>query len=240
MNCLIVDDEPIAIKVIENHLSEFKDLAVVGTCRNALQAFSVLERIKVDLMFLDIEMSKLDGLSFLKKLSNPPLVILTTAHRAFALEGYDLDIVDYLLKPIALDRFMQAIAKAHRLQAAMDHKVQNTTAISQNSGIKDHIFVKSNRTNVKIKLEEIQFVESIKNHVKISTFKHIHITMVSIGEMEARLPENLFLRIHRSFIVNLEAIENYTHTYVVIQRKSFPIGSSYKQRVLDRLDANRI
>lgn len=234
IRCLILDDEPIAITVIESHLKEFKDLKVIATCRNAPEAFEVLRKEKIDLIFLDIEMPKLDGLSFLKSLKDPPLVLITTAHRNFALDGFALDVVDYLLKPIPLDRLMQAIGKVRRLlRADQDYHSNGFDPLS-------YIFVKSDRENVKINLMDIRYIESLKNHVKIVTSQKNHITMVSIGEMQNKLPKNLFMRIHRSFLVNLSHIQNYTNTYVVIDRKSFPLGNVYKNAALEVLDKNRI
>ncbi|WP_422079547.1 LytR/AlgR family response regulator transcription factor [Ulvibacterium sp.] len=235
IRCLILDDEPIAITVIESHLNEFKDLEIVAKCRSASEAFEVLQKEKIDLIFLDIEMPKLDGLSFLKSLKDPPLVLITTAHRNFALDGFELDVVDYLLKPIPLDRLMQAIGKVRRLLRA-DQGYYHPNGFDPSS----YIFVKSDRENVKINLMDIRYIESLKNHVKIVTSQKNHITMVSIGEMQNRLPKNLFLRIHRSFLVNLGHIQNYTNTYVVIDRKSFPLGNVYKNAVLEVLDKNRI
>lgn len=234
IRCLILDDEPIAITVIESHLKEFKDLKVAATCRNASEAFEVLQSERIDLIFLDIEMPKLDGLSFLKSLKDPPLVLITTAHRNFALDGFELDVVDYLLKPIPLDRLMQAIGKVRR-QLRADREYH-----SNGIDLSPYIFVKSDRENVKINLMDIKYIESLKNHVKIVTSQKNHITMVSIGEMQNKLPKNLFVRIHRSFLVNLNHIQNYTNTYVVIDRKSFPLGNVYKNAVLEVLDKNRI
>lgn len=234
IRCLILDDEPIAITVIESHLKEFKDLKVVATSRNASEAFEVLQSERIDLIFLDIEMPKLDGLSFLKSLKDPPLVLITTAHRNFALDGFELDVVDYLLKPIPLDRLMQAIGKVRR-QLRADREYH-----SNGIDLSPYIFVKSDRENVKINLIDIKYIESLKNHVKIVTSQKNHITMVSIGEMQNKLPKNLFVRIHRSFLVNLNHIQNYTNTYVVIDRKSFPLGNVYKNAVLEVLDKNKI
>ncbi len=239
MRCLIVDDEPLAIKVIENHLKEFGGFEVVGKSRSALQAFNILEKTEVDLLFLDIEMPKLDGLSFLKALNNPPLVILTTAHRDFALEGYNMDVVDYLLKPIALERFMQAISKAQRIFDASESK-PGKSDVPNNKSTNRHIYIKENRENVRVELNAILYIESIKNHIKIVTEKRTYLTMVSIGDMETKVPSAIFIRIHRSFIVNLNAIQNYTNSYIVINKKSFPIGNNYKEKVLKNLDKNRI
>ncbi|UOY07141.1 LytTR family DNA-binding domain-containing protein [Muricauda sp. SCSIO 64092] len=234
LHCMIVDDEPMAIKVIESHLKEFNDIKLVASCRNATQAFDVLQNHKVDFIFLDIEMPKMDGLSFLKSLKDPPLVLITTAHRKFALDGFELDVLDYLLKPISLDRFMQAIAKIRRLRRLEGNRQGN------NPGPTSHIYVKSDRENVKINLLDILYLESLKNHVKIVTPGKNYITMVSIGEMQNKLPSNLFLRVHRSYLVNIEHIQNYTNTYLVIDRKSFPLGNVYKQEVLEKLDKHRI
>ena len=183
-------------------------------------------------------MPKINGLSFLKSLKNPPLVLLTTAHRDYALEGFDLDIVDYLLKPISLDRFMKAISKIYRLKnPSQDHKNQETIPEEKPFS---HIYVKSDRENVKINLAEIQYIESLKNHIKISTLKGTHITLVSISETAKKLPSSNFVRIHRSFIINLNHVDSFTNTYVSIQRKSIPIGNVYKTRVLELLNQNSI
>lgn len=238
MNCLIIDDEPMAIKVIESHISNFDDLKVIGTCQSALEALPILQKEKVDILFLDIEMPKINGLSFLKSLKNPPLVLLTTAHRDYALEGFDLDIVDYLLKPISLDRFMKAISKIYRLKnPSQDHK--NKESIPEAKPL-NHIYVKSDRENVKINLAEIQYIESLKNHIKISTAKGAHITLVSISETAKKLPSSNFVRIHRSYIINLNHVDSFTNSYVSIQRKSIPIGNVYKTRVLELLHQNSI
>ncbi len=238
MNCLIIDDEPMAIKVIESHISNFDDLKVIGTCQSALEAFPILQKEKVDILFLDIEMPKINGLSFLKSLKNPPLVLLTTAHRDYALEGFNLDIVDYLLKPISLDRFMKAISKIYRLKnPSQGHK--NQESIPEVKPL-SHIYVKSDRENVKINLAEIQYIESLKNHIKISTTKGTHITLVSISETAKKLPSSNFVRIHRSFIINLNHVDIFTNSYVSILRKSIPIGNVYKTRVLELLNQNSI
>ena len=240
MNCLIVDDEPMAIKVIESHISQLDELTIVGTCQSALEAFPILQKEEVDILFLDIEMPKLDGLSFLKSLANPPLVLLTTAHRKFAVEGFELDVVDYLLKPISLDRFIQAIAKVYRLKNRSFANPSGNLETNGNSGVNPYIFVRSERENIKINLMEILYIESLKNHVKIYTEKDTHITLISISEIGKKLPSDHFLRIHRSLIVNLMHIDSYTNTYVVIKRKSLPLGNVYKSMVLDVLNKNNL
>ncbi len=238
MNCLIVDDEPIAIKVIESHLREFKDLKLIAKCRSAIQAFEVLEKEAIDIIFLDIEMPKLDGFSFLKSLKNPPMVIVTTAHRDFALEGFELDVVDYLLKPISLERIMQAIVKAKRLQNEKNTSSPGSQGVE--SDYSPYIFIRSERENVKVELRAILYVESLKNHVKIVTSNDTYITLVSISKLLERLPQDIFIRVHRSYLVNLHHIENYSNTDLVIQRKSIPLGNMYKDKVLGFLERKQI
>lgn len=235
--CIIVDDEPLAIKVLETHLKEFNDFKLVGSARNASKAFELLGKSKIDVMFLDVEMPKMDGISFLKALKDPPMVILTTAHRNFALEGFELDVVDYLLKPISLDNMMRAVTKLRRLQREDPSPKQEESYSLVNEPF---IFVKSERENVKIELQEIIYIESLKNHVKIVTKKKSYVTLVSISQMEARLPANLFLRAHKSYLVGVSHITNYTNTYLTLDRKSIPIGKIYKEKILERLSPNNI
>ncbi|MEM1340283.1 MAG: LytTR family DNA-binding domain-containing protein [Bacteroidota bacterium] len=236
-NCIIVEDEPFAIKVLEQHVKEFSDLKLLASCRNAAKAFEILGKANVDLMFLDIEMPKMDGLSFLKTLKNPPMVIITTAHRDFAMEGFELDVVDYLLKPISLEQMMRAISKLRRLKETKSH-VPNEARYQLVQ--EPFIYVKSDRENVKIQLSDIQYVESLKNHIKIVTPGQNFITLVGISHMESRLPKGVFLRVHRSFLVNLNVILNYTNTYITIGRKAIPIGKIYKDEVLEILSKNQI
>ncbi len=238
MNCLIVDDEPLAIKVIEAHLKEFKDLKLVAKCRSALQAFEIIEKQEIHLVFLDIEMPKLDGFSFLRSLNNPPLIVVTTAHRDYAPEGFELDVVDYLLKPISLKRMMQAISKVRRI-----HKGRGSAEDPPNivqAEFSPYIFIRSDRENVKVELNSIFYVESLKNHVKIVTANKTYITLLSLGKMEDKLPRDIFMRVHRSYLVNRHHIENYSNTYVVIKRKSIPLGNSYRAAVLEFLGKSQL
>lgn len=238
MNCLIVDDEPLALSVMESHLKEFKDLKVIGKCRSAVQAFELIEKHQIDLLFLDIEMPKLDGFSFLKSLKNPPLVVVTTAHRDYAVQGFELDVVDYLLKPISLKRMMQAISKARRMQS--ENKTDAGSSPQETIPSNPFIFIRSERENVKVELDSILYVESLKNHVKVVTPSKSYITLVSMSQMESKLPANHFLRVHRSFLVNKSKITQYTHTYLTLDRKSIPIGKIYRDTVIEELGKNQI
>lgn len=238
MNCLIVDDEELAVKVIENHIKQIDGLEVLGVCSNAMEAFSVLQKEKVDLLFLDIQMPKISGLSLLKSLTKRPHVILTTAHREFALEGFDLDVTDYLLKPISLDRFLKSVGKVFRAK-------NSTTSFSPESTspiIEEPLFfyIKSDRHFIKILVNEVLYIESLRNHVKIVTTTGNFTTLQGISQMEEKLPPQHFLRIHRSYIISLSQVTRFSQTNLNIGDKTLPIGNSYRQEVLDKLGTHLI
>ena len=231
--CIIVDDEPLAIEAIQMHIEKFESLKLVATCIDAFQAFDILNKTRVDLMFLDIQMPEITGLDFLKSLKNPPKVILTTAYREYAIYSFDLNFIDYLLKPISYDRFMQAIIKFYD-QSNSDLLVPGNS--SQTSETKaDHIYVRSDKKNVKIKFAEILYIESIKDYVKIVCQGRTVIAKMLISEMESMLPAELFLRIHRSYIICIENIEAFSHTHIDVPGKELPIGRNYKHEVIQTL-----
>jgi len=229
-NCIIVDDEPIAIDVIVSHLQNFPDINIVDRCTNAMKAFQSLQENKIDLMFLDIHMPKINGLEFLKSLSNPPKVIITTAYRDYAIEGFELSVVDYLLKPIPLTRFMQAIEKYYSMNSKSHKAVINPQPVSLDDT--DFIYVKSNRKSIKVFLRHILFVESLKDYVVIHTAKENIITKELISSFERTLPKTNFLRVHRSYIVSLRHIKAVTKNSIDIGNKELPISRSYKDVVL--------
>jgi DNA-binding LytR/AlgR family response regulator len=230
MKCVIVEDELPAVKVLENHLSYFSELEITGVFHNAMEALTHLQNHQVDLLFLDIELPKMSGIQFLHSLNQRPAVILTTAYREFALEGYDLEITDYLLKPISFERFSKAIAKAYK-QA---HKpVVSPTAPqtrSEEPYTEPFIYVSCEREYVKILLKDLLYVESIKNHIKLVTKDSTYITLMGISQMEEKLPGHNFLRVHRSFIISLEHIARFTQANVTIGDTLIPIGRHYKQQ----------
>ncbi|MEL6866453.1 MAG: LytTR family DNA-binding domain-containing protein [Bacteroidota bacterium] len=230
MRCLIVDDEHMAIKVIENHLEQIDGLEIVGSYSNAMDAFKVLQSHSVDLLFLDIQMPKMSGLTLLKSLPSKPHVILTTAHREFALEGYELDVVDYLLKPIAFDRFLKAIAKVYRLNNQPSPQISPLVAPAPTN--EDAFFyIKCDRQFVKIRLDEVLYIESLRNHIKIVSTTGTYLPLMGISQMEEKLPPQDFVRIHRSYVIALSKVERFTQTQVTIKEKSLPIGSSYREEV---------
>lgn len=226
--CLIVDDEPLARQLVRSHLEQVARLELVATCKNALEAFEVLKTEQIDLIFLDIQMPMLTGIEFLKSLANPPKVIFTTAYREYALEGYELDVVDYLMKPIPFNRFFKAINKYFALVAVPE------TPLPPLSETPDFIYVKSNKKTYLLRFSEILYLESLKDYVRIHTSDQRVVTKEKISEFEKQLPDD-FLRVHRSYIVNTAAITAFSSNEIEIRDIEIPIGISYKQQVLDRL-----
>lgn len=233
MNCIIVDDEPLAIEVIESYLNKVESLKSVGSFRNAIKAFEFMQTTQVDLIFLDIQMPKLTGIDFLKTIKNPPKVIFTTAYREYALEGYELEISDYLLKPISFERFMKAIAKV--MSSSAENTPHTETVAINSAEDNPFIFFKSEKKMVKVHLNDILYIESIKDYVKIKTAEKETITHQKISFMESSLSPQHFIRIHRSFIINICKIDSFSATEVEISGESIPIGRSYKNDTLSRL-----
>ncbi|MGK0446882.1 MAG: DNA-binding LytR/AlgR family response regulator [Polaribacter sp.] len=225
IRCLVIDDEPLALQVIQAHLKKIPGIEVVATLQNPLAALDIIKSTKIDLIFLDIEMPLLTGIDFLKTLQNPPKIIFTTAYRNYATESYELDVIDYLLKPISFIRFLKAVNKYKNLL--------NITAAE--SGIKeegsDHLFVNTNRKFVRLNFKDILYVESIKDYVKIYLNDTSVITKDSISNFKHKLPEE-FLRIHRSFVVNTKKITAFTKVDVEIGKREIPIGASFKEEVI--------
>ena len=226
----MVDDEPLAISLLQKHVKQLDFLEVAGTCSNALKALEVLKSTTVDLMFLDIRMPAISGIDFLKTLRHAPKVIITTAYREYALEGYDLDIVDYLLKPITFDRFFKAIERYVRQDKQPD-KASAAPGIDQTSGIS----VKSGYRTIRINTDDILYIESLKDYIKIIMTDDTIMTKYRIGDMENELSAKGFLRIHRSFIVNLKQVSAFTASDVEIGKTELPIGDSYRRLVTKRL-----
>lgn len=239
MNCVIIDDEPLAIRVIESHIAHIPGVKVLAVFDNALDGFAYIQQNAVDLLFLDIQMPRMTGIEFLKSIRQRPYVILCTAYREYALEGFDLDVADYLVKPIPLNRFMQAISKVFRLQ---NKKISflPQPEIATTLPIQPFVYVKADKSMIRVLLEDILYVESIKNYVKIITPQKPIITMQKISLMEEKLPKRYFLRVHRSFIIALDKIEKFTATNVTINQQLIPIGRLYKNEVLKRLEENLI
>jgi len=235
IKCLIIDDEPLAIKLIKRHVEQIPSLELVNTFQNPLEAFELLKKEKIDLLFLDIQMPVLTGLEFVKALQNPPSVIFTTAYRDYAVESFELNIVDYLVKPITFTRFLKAVLKYENQIHKTNLSPPTLFTNVKNAPTSNHIYVNANKKHIKVSFEEILYIESIKDYVRIHTKENSTMTKFKISEFEKKLP-NTFLRIHRSFIVNTHQITAYTAHDVEIGNKEIPIGGSYKNVVGKRLN----
>lgn len=223
--CLIVDDEALARELVATHLAQLDDFEVVASCANAMEARRILQQQKIDLLFLDIEMPLLKGTTFFKGLSEKPRVIFTTAFRDYAVEGFELNAVDYLVKPILFDRFLQAIDK-------FVASLQVETGQIEES--KNYIYVQSKRKNIKVLLDEINYVESVKDYIRIHLLESTLMVKYGISAFEQQL-DRRFLRIHRSFLVNTDKVTAFTRQDVEIGSTEIPIGESYKDEVLNKL-----
>jgi len=232
IRCLIVDDEPIARDILESHLNKIDVIEVVASCKNAIDAFNILNTNKVDVIFLDINMPEISGLSFARSINKNIKIIFTTAYREYAIDGFDLKAVDYLLKPISFERLLQAINKYsnENIPASSDRTDELFFEKS------NFIFVRSDRKMVKIDFPEINYIESLGDYLKIHLPKKVITTRETITNIEVKLPKNDFLRIHRSFIVSLNKIESFTNEFVEVNKKAIPISRSYKKDVLRRLE----
>ncbi|MBL7858581.1 MAG: response regulator transcription factor [Cyclobacteriaceae bacterium] len=223
---LIVDDEPLARKLIASHASKIEGLEIAGECTNALEASNFIRKKRVDLIFLDIQMPELSGIDFLKTLTNPPSIIITTAHRDFALDAFDLDVIDYLLKPVSFERLLKATNKF------FDRQITGHN-MAELSITPDHfIYLKVDRKTHKLSLEEILYIESLDDYVKVYFKDRSIITRENISSLEKRLPENQFVRIHRSFIVSISHVKIVSADGIGIAGKELPFGRVYKQKAL--------
>lgn len=231
IKCLIIDDEPPAREVLKRYVQEMPMLLVAGECANAVQALAALQEQAVDLLFLDIRMPQLNGTDFLKTIKNPPKVILTTAYTEYALEGYELDVVDYLMKPIRFDRFVKAVNKAFPLQGA---RPQHEEPVEEKKN-ESFVYFRADRKMVKVVLNDILYIESMKDYIKVFTRSSTIITKQSISSVEAMLPEKQFVRTHRSFIISLGKVNSFTSELVEIGAAEVPIGKLYRNGVLKRL-----
>lgn len=231
MKCIIVDDEPLAIEILESYVSKVEQLILVGTFRNAVSAFTFLQQNQVDLIFLDIQMPKLSGIDFLKTLRNPPKVIFTTAFRDYAIDGFELEVADYLLKPIPFERFLKSVAKIIHQPVPAAPAVKSETQ-------ENYVYFKVDKKMVKTRMSDILYIESIKDYVKVRTPEKEIVTQQKISYLEESLPGEKFIRIHRSFIVNREKIDAYSATDVEIGKFTVPIGRNYKNDVMKVLGKN--
>ena len=236
VHCLLIDDEPPALKVLESHISNINGLEIVGQCRNAIEALDVLHQKAVDVIFLNIKMPKILGTEFLKSLSHPPKVIFVTAFHDYAVEGYELDAVDYLVKPVSFERFVRAIAKLKRMLGQ--------ESVSQNNDYNPNpeafVYLKVDKLMQKVLINEITYIESWKDYIKLfQTNGKTLLVKQPISAMENLLSEHKFLRVHRSYLVSVNKISGYSALAVQVQATEIPIGRLYKQAVMSRLQIDK-
>ncbi len=230
IHCLIVDDEPPAREVIKRYIAEMPMLHLAGECANAIQTLGFLQQQPVDLIFLDIHMPQLKGTELLKVLKNPPKVIFTTAHAGYALEGYELDVIDYLLKPIPFDRFFKAVHKA--LQTHVHPAATEPAALAAAPRQEGFVYFRVDRKMVKVMLQDILYIESMKDYAKVVTDCGTLVTKQSMQALEAMLPNKYFVRTHRSFIVALPKVKSFTHEVVEVGKTEIPIGKLFRNGVM--------
>jgi DNA-binding LytR/AlgR family response regulator len=237
LRCLLIDDEPPALKVLASHISNISGLEIIAQCKNALEALDVLQQKTVDVIFLDIKMPKILGTEFLKNLSHPPKVIFVTAYREYAVEGYELDAVDYLVKPVSFERFVKAITKVKRM---MGQETLNT-GNDYKPNPEAFVYLKVDKNMQKVFINEIIYIESWKDYVKVFIANNQYLLVKqSITAMENLLSEHKFVRVHRSYIVSMNKISGYNGLGVNIDDKEIPIGRLYKQAVMDAIQSGAV
>ncbi|AHM59446.1 LytTR family two component transcriptional regulator [Flammeovirgaceae bacterium 311] len=229
VQCIVTDDEPIARRVLKNHLARVEGFTIAGECGTALECFTLLQRQQTDLLFLDVQMPQLNGLEFLRSLQHRPKVILVSAHREYALEGFELDVVDYLLKPVSFERFLRSLDKFRQRQ------VPPGSIKEEEEKAAEFLYIRADRKTVKLVLAEVLYIESMSDYLKIHTLDCMYLTKEKISTIEQKLPSH-FIRIHRSFILNTRHLQAYTHETIEVAGKQLPISRSFRQEVLDKLN----
>lgn len=229
VKCLIVDDEPLARKLISDHIAKIEDLELTGSCSNSIEAASFLRSEAIDLLFLDIQMPEVTGLQLIRTLRHPPQIIFTTAHRNYAPEAFDLDALDYLLKPISFERFLKAVHKYYERAVTSTSGFRNTQQRAA-----DVLFIRSDRKTVKVPTGEIVFIESLDDYVKVHCRDKTWVTREKISAMEKGLPVD-FLRIHRSYIVNTKFVTEFSGESVFLDKVELPFGRAYKKSAIVQL-----
>lgn len=224
IRCIIVDDEEVAREVMSSYVNKVPYLELAGTCENAIDAHEILTKETIDLIFLDIEMPGLSGIDFLKSTNNIPHVIICSANKDYAVEGFDLDVDDFILKPVTFERFLKAVGKIHQVD-------KNDVNISE-----DFFYVNENKRMVRINMENIIYIESLRDYVRIVTTQKKVITHQHLSDFEAKLPSDRFMRIHRSIIVAVDKIQSFTSSLIDVGEKELPVGRNYKENVQQKLN----
>ena len=235
MNCIAIDDEPLALDIIEAYVKKHPELNLIARCNNADEASKVLNSQHIDLMFLDIQMPGVTGLNFVRSLKNKPLFMFTTAYSEYAIDGFELDAIDYLLKPIAYDRFEKAIEKAKEY-----YTIKNNSGLTESDLENDFIFVKASQQLIKLAYGEILYVEAFADYVKIFLNDRKIVTLQTMKKMEAKLPSDIFSRVHRSFIVNRKAVQSFSTSVCEVNGEKIPVGKNYRNDFIKLMKSNPI
>ncbi|MEW5846075.1 MAG: LytTR family DNA-binding domain-containing protein [Bacteroidota bacterium] len=230
LKAIIVDDEPLAIAVIEGYLSRIPGVDIVATFNDGLPAFEFLQENPVDVMFLDVEMPKLTGIELVRCLHNPPVVIITSANKDYAIEGFELNVADYILKPVTFERLLKAFSKAKELLSKRGHDDLKES---------EYLIFKESKKNVRVKQDDILYIESMKDYIKVVTNNRTVITKQSIGSVEEMLDKDKFIRVHRSFIVALDHVDTFSSTSLEIGNIEIPIGRLYRDEVIKILETKK-
>ena len=241
IRCLVVDDEPLALHILEDYISKMPFLELVKVTTNPIEALQLVQQGGIDLVFLDVQMPELTGIQFLRIANGKAKVILTTAYPQYALEGYELDVIDYLLKPIAFDRFFKSVQKAQAvLQPASKPDIKLETTSQQNDFLSDFIFVKTEHKIQKVYLNDILFIEGLKDYISIFTPSERIITLQNMKKMEDALPEKHFIRVHKSYIVSINKIDSIERSRIFIGEKVIPVGDTYRDDFFKVIDGKNI
>ncbi|MBC3758172.1 response regulator transcription factor [Hyunsoonleella sp. SJ7] len=238
INCIIVDDESLARKGLKKYVEAIDFLDLKGLCINAMQANTLLKTETIDLVFLDIEMPLISGMDFLKSLSNPPKVIFTTAYSEYALESFAFDVIDYLVKPISFERFLQACNKAYKVFETPKLEIPVTSKEKKEE--QDYLFVKVDHELVKINHDDILFIEGMQNYIRIYTLTTNHVVLVPLKNVFTLLPDNRFYQVHKSYVIPLDKVQAISGNQIIISQHKIPVSRNKKNEVLDILTRNKI
>lgn len=233
MRCLAVDDEPLALSIIENFCNKIPSMELIATAADGIAAVEILKHEQIDLLFIDINMPHMSGIEVVQILENPPMVIFTTAYQNYALTGFELSAIDYLVKPFSFDRFFKAVMKAQKQLDLINSNIINAAAV-------DYIMVKVDYSVVKVMFSSIKYIEGLKDYVKIYTTEKNLVTKSTMKNIEERLPSKQFMRIHKSFVINLDQVNSFENNHVVIDKDHIPLGLQYKEVFLYYIDKNKL
>lgn len=237
IKCLLADDEPPARELLASYINRLDDLELCGQCADSLETFKFLQKNEVNLLFLDIQMPGMNGLELIKSLHNPPNIVLITAYREYAVEGFELDVLDYLVKPVSFERFLKTVSRYHHYSVnAHSHDAAPTKDTFENA----YMFFKVNKEMIKIFLKDILYIESIKDYIKIVTPEKSYITYQRINYMEEKLPESNFVRVHKSFIVAVPKIKAFRSDTIRIGQVDIPVGRHYKKNFTEQLTKRNV